>query len=62
MRAVTNFEKIKSMNKEQITHFMLDIMLDTLNNNVCGYCENCDAPCLENEEIIRKWLESEVEE
>ncbi len=59
---MTNFEKIKSMSKEQMTHFMLDIMLDTLNNNVCGYCENCDAPCLENEEIIRKWLESEVEE
>ena len=51
---MTNFEKIKSMSKEQMTHFMLDIMLDTLNNNVCGYCENCDAPCLENEEIIRK--------
>lgn len=59
---MTNFEKIKSMSKEQMTDFMLDIMLDTLNNNVCGYCENCDAPCLENEEIIRKWLESEVEE
>ena len=59
---MTNFEKIKSMSKEQMTHFMLDIMLDTLNNNVCGYCENCDAPCLENEEIIRKWLESEAEE
>lgn len=42
---MTNFEKIKSMSKEQMTHFMLD----TLNNNVCGYCENCDAPCLENE-------------
>ena len=51
---MTNFEKIKSMSKEQMTHFMLDIMLDTLNNNVCGYCENCDAPCLGNEEIIRK--------
>lgn len=59
---MTNFEKIKSMSKEQMTHFMLDIMLDTLNNNVCGYCENCDAPCLGNEEIIRKWLESEAEE
>lgn len=59
---MTNFERIKSMSKEQMTHFMLDIMLDTLNNNVCGYCENCDAPCLENEEIIRKWLGSEVEE
>lgn len=58
---MTNFEKIKSMSKEQMTHFMLDIMLDTLNNNVCGYCENCDAPCLENEEIIRKWLESEAD-
>lgn len=57
---MTNFEQIKSMSKEQMTHFMLDIMLDTLNNNVCGYCENCDAPCLENEEIIRKWLESEA--
>lgn len=57
---MTNFEKIKLMSKEQMTHFMLDIMLDTLNNNVCGYCENCDAPCLENEEIIRKWLESEA--
>ena len=53
---MTNFEKIKSMSKEQMTHFMLDIMLDTLNNNVCGYCENCDAPCLGNEEIIRKEL------
>lgn len=62
VNTMTNFEKIKSMSKEQMTHFMLDIMLDTLNNNVCGYCENCDAPCLENEEIIRKWLESEVEE
>lgn len=57
---MTNFEKIKSMSKEQMTHFMLDIMLDTLNNNVCDYCENCDAPCLGNEEIIRKWLESEA--
>jgi hypothetical protein len=27
---MTNFEKIKSMSKEQMTHFMLDIMLDTL--------------------------------
>lgn len=57
---MTNFEKVKSMSKEQMTHFMLDVMLDTLNNNVCGYCENCDAPCLGNEEIIRKWLESEA--
>lgn len=57
---MTNFEKIKSMSKEQMTHFTLDIMLDTLNNNVCGYCENCDAPCLKNEEIIRKWLDSEA--
>ena len=53
---MNNFEKVKSMSKEQMTNFMLD----TLNNNVCGYCENCDAPCLENEEIIRKWLESEA--
>lgn len=54
---MTNFEKIKSMSKEQMTHFVLD----ALNNDVCDYCENCDAPCLENEEIIRKWLESEVD-
>ena len=55
---MNNFEKIKSMSKEQRTHFMLDIMLDTLNNNVCGYCENCDAPycdapCLKNEKTIK---------
>jgi|GEM_PF-566373 len=55
---MNNFEKIKSMSKEQMTHFMLDIMLDTLNNNVCGYCENCDAPycdapCLKNEKTIK---------
>lgn len=50
---MNNFEKIKSMSKEQMTHFMLDIMLDTLNNNVCGYCENCDVPCLKNEKTIK---------
>ena len=27
---MTNFEKIKSMSKEQMTHFMLDIMLATV--------------------------------
>ena len=58
---MTNFEKIKSMNKEQMTHFVLD----TLNNDVCHYCEICSIPCnedcLENEEIIKKWLESEVD-
>lgn len=56
LATMTNFEKIKSMSKEQMTHFVFD----ALNNNVCGYCENCDAPCLGNEEIIRKWLESEA--
>lgn len=59
---MTNYEKIKSMSKEQMKKFMLDIMLDTLNNNVCDYCENCDASCLKNEEIIKNWLESEAEE
>lgn len=54
---MTNFEKIKSMSREQMTHFMLD----TLNNDVCHYCEICDISCLENEEIIRKWLESEAD-
>lgn len=59
---MTNFEKVKSMSKEQMTHFVLD----TLNNDVCHYCEICGNPCngdedcLENEEIIRKWLESEA--
>lgn len=59
---MTNFEKIKSMSKEQMTHFVLD----ALNNDVCDYCENCDTSCLENEdcpenkEIIKKWLESEA--
>lgn len=33
-------------------------VLDALNNNVCGYCENCDAPycdapCLKNEKTIK---------
>lgn len=60
---MTNLEKIKSMSREQMTHFMLD----TLNNDVCHYCEICDISCLENEdcleneEIIRKWLESEAD-
>lgn len=59
---MTNFEKIKSMSKEQMTRFMLD----ALNNDVCDYCEACDISCLEkedcleDEEIIRKWLESEA--
>lgn len=36
--------------------------------DICDYCKNCGNPCnededcLENEEIIKKWLESEVEE
>ena len=62
---MTNFEKIKSMNKEQMMHFILD----ALNNNVCDYCTDCDfsclknmQDCLENEEIIKNWLESEVEQ
>nr|WP_294665385.1 hypothetical protein [uncultured Ruminococcus sp.] len=66
---MTNFEKIKSMSKEQMTHFVLD----ALNNDVCDYCEACDISCLESgihynedcledEEIIKNWLESEVEE
>ena len=60
---MTNFEKIKQMSAEDMAQFMLDIMLDTLNSNVCScYCENCDAQCLKNEEIIREWLESEAEE
>lgn len=53
---MTNFEKIKSMNKEQMMHFILD----ALNNNVCDYCTDCDfschknmQDCLENEEIIK---------
>lgn len=60
---MTNFEKIKSMSKEQMTHFMLN----ALNNDVCDYCKNCntscleDEDCLENEEIIKKWLESEAD-
>lgn len=60
---MTNFEKIKQMSKEQMTHFVLD----ALNNDVCDYCKDCDTSCLENEdclenkEIIKKWLESEVD-
>lgn len=60
---MNNFEKIKSMSKEQMTHFVLD----ALNNDVCNYCEKCGNPCnenedcFENEEIIKKWLESEVD-
>lgn len=62
-KKMTNFEKIKSMSKEQMTHFVLD----ALNNDVCDYCKNCntscleDEDCLENEEIIKKWLESEAD-
>lgn len=55
---MTNYEKIKSMSKDRMT----DFILDTLNNDVCDYCENCDTPCLEDEEIISIWLESEAEE
>lgn len=46
-----------------MTHFVLD----ALNNDVCDYCASCGVPCLknedclENEEIIKKWLESEVD-
>lgn len=35
--------------------------------DICDYCKNCGNPCnededcLENEEIIKKWLESEVD-
>lgn len=45
---MTNFEKIKSMSKEQMTHFVLD----ALNNNVCDYCKDCDTSCLENEDCL----------
>ena len=60
---MTNFEKIKSMNKEQMTDFIFHALYD----DICDYCENCGNPCnededcLENEEIIKKWLESEVD-
>lgn len=36
-------------------------------DDICDYCEKCGNPCngnedcLENEEIIKKWLESEVD-
>lgn len=60
---MTNFEKIKSMSKEQMTHFIFHALYD----DICDYCENCGNPCngnedcLGNEEIIRKWLESEAD-
>jgi hypothetical protein len=60
---MTNFEKIKSMNKEQMTDFIFHALYD----DICDYCENCGNPCnededcFENEEIIKKWLESEVD-
>lgn len=60
---MTNFEKIKLMNKEQMTDFIFHALYD----DICDYCENggnpCneDEDCLENEEIIKKWLESEVD-
>lgn len=57
---MTNFEKIKLMNKEQMTDFIFHALYD----DICDYCENCSIPCnedcLEDEEIIKKWLESEV--
>lgn len=46
--------------KDGSSIYIDDVSDYAINNNVCGYCENCDAPCLENEEIIRKWLESEA--
>ena len=45
---------------------MTYFVLYSLNNNVCDYCKDCDTSCLENEdclenkEIIKKWLESET--
>ena len=51
------------MNKEQMTDFIFHALYD----DICDYCENCGNPCnededcLENEEIIKKWLESEVD-
>lgn len=58
---MTNFKKIKSMSKEQMTDFIFHALYD----DICDYCENCGNPCnedcLEDKEIIKKWLESEVD-
>lgn len=63
---MTNIERIKEMGIEQMTDFILGAM-DT---DVCDYCEYRDddckkyytAPCMEDEEIIAKWLKEEYKE
>ena len=54
---MTNFEKIKEMNKEEMIDFFFDILhCDEcfLDNNKCddGKCWN----------VVKKWLESEIDE
>ena len=62
---MTNYEKIKSMSEERMT----DFILGTMDTDVCDYCEHRDddcknytTPCMENEEIIAKWLKEEYKE
>lgn len=62
---MTNIERIKKMGIEQMT----DFILGTMDTDVCDYCEYRDddckgytAPCMEDEEIIAKYLKEEYKE
>lgn len=61
---MTNFEKIKNMSVEE----MAIAISKGVSSDPCDYCEANECEChggecysLEDNEIIQKWLESEVE-
>lgn len=63
---MTNFDLIKAMSVEEMAGFILNAISK---NMICDYCkfsdDNCEEGYCDNksyEEIIKEWLESEVQE
>lgn len=57
---MTNFEKIKSMDKDELVHFISGLVDLCTYSWERGFCAHCDTPyCYKT--WLTQWLESEVE-